>query len=53
MRNLYNVNTWHRWFQKSRHRCGCHVLTRVESASSFTGAGAAVAAQVAASAYGV
>ena len=26
MRNLYNVDTWHRWFQKSCHRSGCHVL---------------------------
>ena len=26
MRNLYNLDTWHRWFQKSRHRFGRHVL---------------------------
>ena len=23
LRNLYNVDTWHKWFQKICHRCGC------------------------------
>ena len=26
MKNLYNVDTWHKWFQKRFQRSGCHVL---------------------------